>query len=96
LDAADVIGANCGVGIEAYVPICARLRAATSKPIWIKPNAGLPEIVARTPVYRQTVNEFAAFLPALIEAGASVIGGCCGTTPGHVRALRALVKTQCA
>jgi methionine synthase I (cobalamin-dependent) len=84
---ADVIGANCGVGMEAYVRVCARLRAATDRPLWIKPNAGLPELIGGRAVYRVTPEEFASFLPALRQAGAAYVGGCCGTTPDFVRAL---------
>jgi methionine synthase I (cobalamin-dependent) len=84
---ADIIGANCGLGIEAYVRICERLRAATDRPVWIKPNAGLPELVDGRPVYRTAPEEFAAFLPALAAAGAAYLGGCCGTTPEFIRAL---------
>jgi 5-methyltetrahydrofolate--homocysteine methyltransferase len=84
---ADIIGANCGQGIAAFVPICRRLRAATDRPIWIKPNAGLPEIVGDRAVYRTTPAEFAAHAAALAAAGASFIGGCCGTTPDFIRAL---------
>ena len=57
---ADVIGANCGSGVAGYVPICRRLAGATDLPIWIKPNAGIPEIVAGQVVYRTTPEEFAA------------------------------------
>ena len=97
LAGADVIGANCGVGIESYVPVCARLRAATDRPIWIKPNAGLPEIIGGNPVYTTTPEEFARHAPALAQAGASFIGGCCGTTPDFIRALLAtLGKTPTA
>jgi methionine synthase I (cobalamin-dependent) len=86
---ADVIGANCGVGIEAYVPVCRRLHAATDRPIWIKPNAGLPAVENGQVVYHTAPAEFAAHAPALIEAGATFIGGCCGTNPEFIRALRA-------
>jgi methionine synthase I (cobalamin-dependent) len=85
---ADVIGANCGTGIEAYVPICSRLRRATTLPLWIKPNAGLPEMQGDRVVYRQTAVEFARHAVALRDAGASFIGGCCGTTPEFIRELR--------
>jgi methionine synthase I (cobalamin-dependent) len=84
---ADVIGANCGQGIAAFVPICQRLRAATDRPIWIKPNAGLPERVGDRAVYRTTPEEFAAHAKSLTAAGASFLGGCCGTTPDFIRAL---------
>jgi methionine synthase I (cobalamin-dependent) len=90
---ADVIGANCGLGIAGYVPICRRLRASTDRPIWIKPNAGLPEMVEGRVVYKTTPQEFAAFVPALLEAGASFVGGCCGTGPEFVRAMKETVRS---
>ena len=84
---ADVIGSNCGQGIAGMVEVCRRLHAATDRPIWIKANAGLPENVDGKTVYRQTPAEFAAYVPQLVEAGASFIGGCCGTTPEFIRAV---------
>jgi methionine synthase I (cobalamin-dependent) len=87
---ADVIGANCGCGIEGYVPICARLRAATDRPVWIKANAGLPELVEGRVTYRMTAEEFAGHARKLVELGAAFIGGCCGTSPEYIRALRSL------
>lgn len=84
---ADAIGANCGQGIEGYVPICARLHAATHLPIWIKPNAGLPEMVEGKAVYKTTPEEFASYAKALLDAGASFIGGCCGSDPEFIRVL---------
>ena len=86
---ADVVGANCGQGAEGYVGICRRLRAASNLPVWIKPNAGLPEIVDGLPHYRETPQSFANHAQALVEAGASFIGGCCGTTPDFIRHLAA-------
>jgi 5-methyltetrahydrofolate--homocysteine methyltransferase len=84
---ADVIGSNCGQGIAGMVDICRRLHAATDQPIWIKANAGLPEMVDGKTVYRQTPAEFASFVPELLEAGATFLGGCCGTTPEFIRAV---------
>ena len=84
---ADVIGANCGQGIAGFVAICERLHAATARPIWIKANAGLPEIVDRRATYSTTAEEFASHVPRLIAAGASFIGGCCGTNPDFIRAV---------
>lgn len=84
---ADVIGANCGQGVEGFVPLCRRLKAATDRPIWIKANAGLPQWVGDKAVYAVTPDEFAAHLPSLAAAGASFVGGCCGTTPEFIRAL---------
>jgi len=85
---ADVVGSNCGQGIARFAEICARLGSATDLPVWIKANAGLPELVDGETVYRQTPEEFAGYVPALIEAGASFIGGCCGTTPEFIAAVR--------
>ena len=87
---ADVIGANCGVGIEGYVPVCRRLKAATHLPIWIKANAGLPTLVGGNVVYQTTPEQFASHVPALIAAGASFIGGCCGSNPAFIRAVRSV------
>jgi len=84
---ADVIGANCGAGPETYVQICRRLKSATDRPIWIKPNAGLPEVVNGQTIYRLSCDDFASYVPQLIDAGASFIGGCCGTTPEFIRAI---------
>jgi 5-methyltetrahydrofolate--homocysteine methyltransferase len=79
------VGANCGHGAEGYVGICQRLRSATHLPIWIKPNAGLPELSDGLPRYRETPKSFAYHARALAAAGASFIGGCCGTTPEFIR-----------
>lgn len=89
---ADVIGANCGCGIELYVGICGRLRAATAKPLWIKANAGLPEIVDGRTHYSMGPEAFAGYAQALLDAGASYVGGCCGTNPQFIRALRPALK----
>jgi 5-methyltetrahydrofolate--homocysteine methyltransferase len=84
---ADVIGANCGQSIDGYLPLCRRLRAATTLPIWLKPNAGAPELVNGKAVYRQSPEDFAAQIPALVQAGAQFIGGCCGTSPDFIRVI---------
>jgi 5-methyltetrahydrofolate--homocysteine methyltransferase len=89
---ADVIGSNCGQGIAGMVEVCRRLRAAVDRPIWIKANAGLPENVGGKTVYRQTPAEFAAYVPQLVAAGASFLGGCCGTTPEFIRAVAEKLK----
>ncbi|MBT4518791.1 MAG: methionine synthase [Halieaceae bacterium] len=78
---ADIIGANCGIGIENYIPICERYAQTTDLPIWIKANAGMPELVGVEVRYNTTPQEFASHLKTLIAAGASFIGGCCGTSP---------------
>ena len=89
---ADVVGANCGLGIEFFAPICKRLRSASGLPVWIKPNAGMPELVGTETVYQTTAQTFASQVPALIEAGADFVGGCCGSTPDFVRAMAAFLR----
>lgn len=88
---AHAVGANCGHGIEGFAAICRRLRAACDLPLWIKPNAGLPVIQDGQVTYRTTPEQFAAGVPALLEAGASFIGGCCGTSPAFIRAMATCV-----
>ena len=84
---ADAIGANCGRGVEAYAAICERLRAATQLPLWLKPNAGLPELVEGQTRYATTADQFAAGTLGLLARGANLVGGCCGTSPAFVRAI---------
>jgi 5-methyltetrahydrofolate--homocysteine methyltransferase len=84
---ADVIGANCGEGVEQYLALCRRLRAATDRPIWLKPNAGLPELVCNRVTYRMGADEFAKATAGLAIAGATFVGGCCGTSPEFIQAL---------
>lgn len=85
---ADILGANCGQGMEGFVEICRRLRAATSLPLWIKANAGIPQLVDGAAVYPETPQQFVHWAPALVAAGATFLGGCCGTDPQFIRALR--------
>jgi methionine synthase I (cobalamin-dependent) len=84
---ADVIGANCGQGIEGYASICQRMHDASPLPLWMKPNAGLPELIEGGARYRTAPEAFARHAPALLSAGASFLGGCCGTDPEFIRAL---------
>lgn len=86
---ADIIGCNCGIGIENYIKVAAKLRAVTDKPIWVKANAGLPEIQDGKIVYRMSPQEFAVKARELVKAGANIVGGCCGTSPEFIQALAA-------
>jgi methionine synthase I (cobalamin-dependent) len=86
-EGASAVGANCGAGPEAFPHLCRRLKEASGLPVWIKPNAGMPTLEGGRAVYAMGPADFAAHLPALAEAGASFIGGCCGTSPEFVRAL---------
>ncbi len=91
---ADIVGANCGNGIEAMVEIAAEFRRHTDKPILIHANAGVPELIDGKTVFRQGPDEFARNAPAVRAAGATIIGGCCGTTPEHIRAIRAALTKE--
>jgi methionine synthase I (cobalamin-dependent) len=88
----DALGANCGQGIEGFIPICKRMHAATELPLWMKPNAGLPERVEGQVVYRTTAQEFVSFVPELVQAGATFIGGCCGTEQAFIREIENTLK----
>ena len=91
----DAVGANCGCGPDNYVTVARLLREATDLPIWIKPNAGLPQVgPGGKTVFPMGPEDFAAFAPRLAQAGANIIGGCCGTTPQHIRALRGAIDSM--
>ena len=86
---ADIVGANCGNGMEGMIEIAREIRGADQNvPILIHANAGLPCHVDGKDVYPETPEVIASFVPGLIDAGVSIIGGCCGTTPAHIRAMK--------
>ncbi len=89
---AHVVGPNCGNGMEYMLEIVKEMRAAAgATPILVHSNAGLPKPVNGVDVFPESPEEMAARVPAVVEAGASIIGGCCGTTPAHIRAIRKAV-----
>jgi 5-methyltetrahydrofolate--homocysteine methyltransferase len=88
---ADVLGSNCGNGIENMIDIAKEFRQATDRPLLIQANAGLPELRQGKLVYPEAPDFYASKAQELIDAGVSIIGGCCGTGPDHIRALRALL-----
>ncbi len=88
---ADVVGSNCGRGIEGFLDVCRRLHAVSGEPVWIKANRGLPEVVNGETIYNQTADQFAAYIPELIANGAGFVGGCCGTSPEIIQAVRKCV-----
>jgi len=83
----DVIGANCSLGSRDMIDLTDELRAATAKPILIQPNAGKPSALKGVTIYHQTAAEFAEDGRKIREAGANMIGGCCGTNPEFIREL---------
>ncbi len=89
---AQIIGPNCGNGMEQMIEIVQQMRAAASStPILVHANAGLPKNVNGVDVFPEGPEEMAARVKALVAAGASIVGGCCGTTPAHIRAIRQAV-----
>ncbi|HOT98432.1 MAG TPA: homocysteine S-methyltransferase family protein [bacterium] len=80
------MGCNCGTGIEDAIAIVQEIRRVWSGPVLAEPNAGLPQWVDGMMRYNETPEKMAAQLPGLIAAGASAVGGCCGTTPAHILA----------
>jgi 5-methyltetrahydrofolate--homocysteine methyltransferase len=86
----DVVGCNCGTSLSGddYVTIVRELARAARVPILAQPNAGLPELTRDGVVYHETPESMARTVGRLVEAGATVVGGCCGTTPAHVAAFR--------
>lgn len=89
---ADIIGTNCGNGMDRMVDIVREMRGIDGDvPILVHANAGLPENIDGVDVFPSTPAEMADLVPAIIEAGANIIGGCCGTTPAHVKEMKAAV-----
>ena len=85
---ADIIGTNCGNGFSRMIDIVREIRkAAPDTPILVHANAGMPENRNGKNVFPETPEMMAAMVPALIDAGADIIGGCCGTTPAHISAI---------
>lgn len=78
---ADVVGANCTLGSEDYLELLKEMKKGTSLPVLVQPNAGQPEMVDGKAQYGETAEKFAANVKKLVDAGADVIGSCCGSTP---------------
>ena len=89
---ADIIGVNCSLGPEQLVPIVKTLAENTDLPISVQPNAGMPVLVGGETHFPMGADEFGAWAPKLVAAGATYLGGCCGTTPAHIRAVAAALE----
>ena len=89
---ANIIGSNCGNGIDNMVEIAKEFRTFTNHPLLIQANAGTPEIVDGTVTYPETPEYFVKKVEDLVKAGVSIIGGCCGTTPEHISQMKDAVK----
>jgi len=91
---ANIVGSNCGNGIEKMIEIAKEFKKHTSLPVIIQSNAGIPELKEGRPLYPETPEFMGEKTVSLIDAGVSVIGGCCGTTPDHIRAIRRAVDAS--
>lgn len=89
---ADAVGMNCSTGPEAMLEPIAKMAEYATIPLLAKPNAGMPELIDGQTVFNVEPEEFAEVGKKLVEEGAAIIGGCCGTTPEHIRALKQAVK----
>ena len=89
---ADAVGVNCSTGPDKMIPIVEIMKKYANVPILAKPNAGMPELVDGETVYSMTPVEFAEYGRMLVDAGANLVGGCCGTTKEHIEALSRIVR----
>jgi 5-methyltetrahydrofolate--homocysteine methyltransferase len=92
----DVVALNCGTGVDMKLAAdtTVRYRSVCALPVMAKPNAGLPVVENMKVVYRETAEQMASGVPRLLAVGARVIGGCCGSTPEHIRKIREVVDRE--
>ena len=91
---ADIVGANCGnVEMKQMPELISEMRAAGAQYIIVEPNAGAPQVIDGETVFPQTPEEMAAGIPQVVKVGANIIGGCCGTTPEHIKAIAGKVNS---
>lgn len=91
---ADVIGANCSLGIEGIYKALLSMSKVTNLPLIAQPNAGIPYLKDGKTIFPASPSEMADYVPKLLDAGVRVIGGCCGTTPEHIKQMGSRVKAQ--
>ncbi|MDD2271895.1 MAG: homocysteine S-methyltransferase family protein [Desulfuromonadaceae bacterium] len=91
---ADIVGSNCGLGVDGIYDILCRMRRVTGLPLISQANAGLPQLVGDRTVFPGTPEEMVAYHERMIELGVRIIGGCCGTTPAHIRAMKRALESK--
>lgn len=89
---ADMIGANCSLGPDQLLPVIEKMVAATSLPVTLRPNAGMPILRDGQTIFPLSPQQFAAWAPRIVDVGVASIGGCCGTTPSHIAAVREALR----
>jgi 5-methyltetrahydrofolate--homocysteine methyltransferase len=91
---ADLIGTNCGNGIEDMIGMVKEIRSVNTEiPVLVHANAGMPCLVEGKTTFPESPSDMAARVKEIVEAGANIVGGCCGTTPDHIRQMSNVVKT---
>ncbi len=93
---ADIVGANCGTNMTPsdFAQLASVIRSAVPCPVIVQPNAGRPELVEGRTIYRLSPEEFGDALRAVVATGVRIVGGCCGTTPAHIAAVRRMLDGQ--
>ncbi len=92
---AHLVGANCGTGPDHLIQVIARMKAAAPQALIIAmPNAGMPVLEGGQTVFKETPEQMAAKAPLLVQAGANIVGGCCGTGPDHIRAMKRAIHAS--
>lgn len=92
----DVVGLNCSVGPKSMMDVIAKIKSVTNKPICLQPNAGLPKEIDGRQIYMSTPEYLAHFTRDFLQAGVQIVGGCCGTTPSHIRSMANTLRQICA
>lgn len=90
---ADIVGSNCGLGVDGIYDILCKMRTTTRLPLISQANAGLPQLIDGATVFPGTPQDMTAYHERMIGLGVRVIGGCCGTTPAHIRAMKEALGT---
>ena len=92
---ADVVGANCGDLDPAQMAVVVSyLKSATTLPVLVQPNAGRPKLVGNKTIFEMAPASFTAGIVECLHAGARLVGGCCGTSPGHIRAVAGMLEQK--
>jgi len=89
---ADAVGANCSTGPQGVAEVVAKMAAVCDLPLFAKPNAGMPQLIDGRTVFRMGPEEFAKEALALVKAGATLVGGCCGATPEHIKEFKQRIR----
>ena len=89
---ADIVGTNCGNGLENMIPIVNEIHSSFPDiPILVNANAGIPQLQNGKTVFPESPEEMAGYIPKLLDAGANIVGGCCGTTPDHILKIKKML-----